>query len=615
MKLAVTSFANVQQFVLFLVFLHRAVRTVPAFVVVRQQTSAEKVRRYGAAPPPRSRRRRVASSSSSSSSPSNDEEGGDDPFGDFDDGVNDNFVYEHEFDDDNHQSVGVPASQTHRGQPQQSSSHFFSRKSLSDPSFALADGERSSSFRSLCDDAGITRPSKIQSLVWPVLLQGRTAIVAEQTGSGKTLAYLLPLVHRAIAVSRDSEEEEGQSVARNNNKRYGSPRILILAPTAELADQIRTVAGKILRHRKDDLKALVVTASGRYSTNIRDQIRKLQRQPVDVLISTPGRLSTILRTRNNGLDLSHLQSIVLDEVDVLMMDDTFGPQLREVGAAAPVQQTQFVFVTATLPEQVVQNVEREFPGVVQIRGPGLHRVAPTVDERLVDVSVPTRHHNDAKFCFDVKAEQLLKSLRQTRCRRTLVFCNTVESCRKVENLLKRGGNRRNQLYDVRAYHNAMTPEARNDNLSAFTASSGGRGSEKRHETASQRSSDDLDRILVCTDRAARGVDFDAAPVDHVVIFDFPKDPAEYVRRVGRTARAGRGGTSTVFVYGWQLPIARSVMGHNSKFDGVTGFVPGDEEDDDDSYGGGAKRRRNRLQRGKSPDSMKQNIERGKLWGS
>jgi superfamily II DNA/RNA helicase len=67
-------------------------------------------------------------------------------------------------------------------------------------------------------------------------------------------------------------------------------------------------------------------------------------------------------------------------------------------------------------------------------------------------------------------------------------------------------------------------------------------------------------VLVCTDRAARGVDFESNPVDHVILFDFPKDPAEYVRRVGRTARAGRAGASTVLAYGWQLPIARQIMG-------------------------------------------------------
>ena len=62
---------------------------------------------------------------------------------------------------------------------------------------------------------------------------------------------------------------------------------------------------------------------------------------------------------------------------------------------------------------------------------------------------------------------------------------------------------------------------------------------------------------------ASGVDFGGVNVDHVIIFDFPKDPAEYIRRVGRTARAGRTGLCTVFAYGWQLPIARQIMGKNN----------------------------------------------------
>ena len=209
---------------------------------------------------------------------------------------------------------------------------------------------------------------------------------------------------------------------------------------------------------------MVVTATGMYSTSIRDQIRLLQRQPVDVMVSTPGRIATILRTRNSGLDLSNLQAIVLDEVDILMVDDTFGPQLRTVGVAAP--KTQFVFCTATLPNDVVETVEREFPGTVQIKGPGLHRLAPTVKEYLIDVSVPSAYNQDARHCFDIKAKQLLKSLRQTRCRRTLIFCNTVESCRSVENLLNRN-DRKGQIYKVASYHNAMTPESRNQALRMF----------------------------------------------------------------------------------------------------------------------------------------------------
>ena len=98
------------------------------------------------------------------------------------------------------------------------------------------------------------------------------------------------------------------------------------------------------------------------------------------------------------------------------------------------------------------------------------------------------------------------------------------------------------------------------NLAIFAKALDREGKAGRKEAA-------VDHILVCTDRAARGVDFDSAPVDHVVIFDFPKDPAEYVRRVGRTARAGRKGTNTVFAFAWQLPIARKIMG--SKLESFT----------------------------------------------
>ncbi|CAJ1950762.1 unnamed protein product [Cylindrotheca closterium] len=457
--------------------------------------------------------------------------------------------------------------------------HFYSKKTLTDPSLGV-DQEM---FMKLCRGAEITRPSRIQSLAWPQILSGAHTIVADQTGSGKTLGYLLPLLQRALQTPSDKNL-------------LGAPKVLVLAPTAELADQLRVVCDKIAQ--TVPFKTMVVTANGKMKTSIRDQIRIIQRQPIDVMISTPGRISTILRTRNSGLDLSQLQAIVLDEVDILLIDETFGPQLRTVGAAAPLEKTQFVFVTATLPDSIVQTVEREFKGVVQVRGPGLHRVAPTVKENLVDVSVPSAQNRDADICFDVKAKQLLKALRLNRCRRTLIFCNTVESCRSVENLLNRK-DRRGQVFDVGAYHNAMTPEARNRNLDRF--------SKGRYGTTDE--DDKVDYVLVCTDRAARGVDFDASPVDHVVIFDFPKDPAEYVRRVGRTARAGRAGASTVFAFGWQLPIARKMMG--TKLNSFTMALDGTDKDvEDEEY----KSRRQLNKRGKNKkDTIKANIEDGSLW--
>eukprot|EP00521_Asterionellopsis_glacialis_P012311 CAMPEP_0195308796 /NCGR_PEP_ID=MMETSP0707-20130614/38412_1 /TAXON_ID=33640 /ORGANISM="Asterionellopsis glacialis, Strain CCMP134" /LENGTH=628 /DNA_ID=CAMNT_0040373083 /DNA_START=96 /DNA_END=1983 /DNA_ORIENTATION=- len=572
----------------------------------------------------------------------------DDPFGDYeDDGPYEYSGMDYDDDDDDDDDFyGVSHSPSPRQQVNQKQtsegavpkSHFFSKKPLTDPNFSSRASK--AIFQNLCQAAGITRPSRIQSLAWPVLLEGKAAIVADQTGSGKTLAYLIPflawpvLLEGKAAIVADQTgsgktlaylipllqrailqiQKEGSS---NNKRPNGAPRLLILSPTAELADQIRVVCDKL--SDSVPFKTVVITATGTHNTNIRDQIRMLQRQPIDVLISTPGRIATILRSKDSGgLDLTSLQSIVLDEVDVLLIDETFGPQLRTVGVAAPVDKTQFVFVTATLPDTVVETVQREFRDVEKVRGPGLHRVAPTVKEHLVDVSVDSASNRDPKLCFEVKAKQLLKALRTNRCKRTLIFCNTVENCRMVENLLRRN-DRRGQIYEVSAYHNAMSAEARNRNLHAFSHGNKSKDDRDGNRRGNKRGRGDAggaDYVLVCTDRAARGVDFDAAPVDHVVLFDFPKDPAEYVRRVGRTARAGRAGTSTVFAYGWQLPIARKIMG--SKLDSFTIASNDVDDEDDEEYLGGVQGRKNqkkgsRKRKAEKDRVIKGNIEGGRVW--
>ncbi|KAL7427660.1 hypothetical protein ACHAXH_002293 [Discostella pseudostelligera] len=416
-----------------------------------------------------------------------------------------------------------------------SKSTFYSRKSLSDPIFSIMNNSNDDAFQQLCHAATIDRPSRIQSLAWPPILRGESCVVADQTGSGKTYAYLLPLLQRLQLLQH----------GRKERRRTGSPRIVVLTPTAELADQIHSVCKTLTSSW--DFQPFVTTATGSHATAIRDQIRLLQSTPVDILISTPGRLSTILRTKNSGLDLGHVTSVVLDEVDFLLVDETFGPQLRTVGAAVQQQGTQFIFVTATLPTDVLDVIRADFPNITELRGPGLHRITPSVHQTLIDVSVPATSNRDVDACLDLKVRELLKALRARRVDKTLIFCNTVETCRHVENVLKRD-DRKGKRSKVWAYHNALSSDVRWKNLQSFSSSSS-----KRRNGAEES-------ILVCTDRAARGIDFDTSPVDHVVLFDFPRDPAEYVRRVGRTARAGRAGASTVLAYGWQLPIARQIMG-------------------------------------------------------
>jgi len=610
-------------------------------------------------------------------------------------------------DDDDDDSTSWERQGAATGIPLQSptTSHFYSQKNLYDTSFFFFSFPSSSSssfinhtnntvtvtpppsrtlFQSLCQGAKLSKPSRIQALAWPILIQGYSAIVADQTGSGKTLAYLIPILQRMML---------HENYTPTRNKVYGSPQILILAPTAELADQIHSVCTTLANHLKNSSSSSsssnhtttmgeknrffvskVITASGKYDTDIRDQIRMIQTHSIQVLISTPGRLSTILRTKHSGLNLSHVQTIVLDEVDVLMMDETFGPQLKTVGQATTASTTlantlaakavQFVFVTATLPDSVIQSVKREFPLVKLIQGPGLHRIASTVKEHLVDVSIPPSSSSSSSIPnvgFELKAQQLLKALRNTRCKRTLIFCNTVEACRKVENLISRS-DRRKRLWYVGAYHNAMTAESRLKNLHLF-AHGFNRPSdddddkedeeypmkkkygkdEKRYDPSRRMKNasnekdmdktrtnlslkrdtqsifgdddddDNVQHILICTDRAARGVDFDASPVDHVILFDFPKDPAEYVRRVGRTARAGRQGTCTVFAYGWQLPIARKIMGRKLESFTVARQEQDNVGDNDQDEEYNNKQRTDRKRRNEKDKVIRGNIEGGNIW--
>jgi len=126
---------------------------------------------------------------------------------------------------------------------------------------------------------------------------------------------------------------------------------------------------------------------------------------------------------------------------------------------------------------------------------------------------------------------MLKSLEDATVQRSIIFCNTIQQCREVENILNRA-DRQEKLRRVLPYHGAIDATMRESNIAEFS-----------------RRLLKVPVVLVCTDRASRGLDFDSAPVEHVILYDFPQEPSEYVRRVGRTGRAGRSGKATVLVHG------------------------------------------------------------------
>ncbi|KAF8392757.1 hypothetical protein HHK36_023106 [Tetracentron sinense] len=443
---------------------------------------------------------------------------------------------------------------------------FFSRKSFEDLGCSdfMIESLRGQLF---------IRPSLIQAMAFVPVIEGKSCIIADQSGSGKTLAYLTPVIQRL-------RQEELQGLGKSLSR---SPRVVILVPTAELASQryghaegtsVKTQGRPFpkvtylevlktgieptppARDPRDVIKldvlkncrsmskfgvpfrSMVATGGFRQRT----QLENLQ-QDLDVLIATPGRFIFLLK--EGFLQLTKLRCAVLDEVDILFGDEDFEQAFQSLTNYAPVT-TQYLFVTATLPVDIYNKLVENFPDCEVIMGPGMHRTSPGLEEILVDCSGDDRTEKTPDTAFLNKKSALLQLAEESPVSKTIVFCNKIETCRKVENVLKRF-DRKGLRIRVFPFHGALAQESRLANMKEFLNS--------------QTKEDSL--FLICTDRASRGIDF--AGVDHVVLFDFPRDPSEYVRRVGRTARgAGGRGKAFVFVVGKQVSLARRIMERNQK---------------------------------------------------
>ncbi|KAG0473439.1 hypothetical protein HPP92_015296 [Vanilla planifolia] len=398
-------------------------------------------------------------------------------------------------------------------------SGFFSSKSFRDLgcSDVMVESLKNQSF---------TRPSHIQAMVYSPVLQGRSCIIADQSGSGKTLAYLAPVLQRL-------REEELSGLSKSSPR---SPRVVILAPTAELASQVLHNCRSMAKCGVP-FRSVVATGGFRQKT----QLDSLE-QEVDVLIATPGRFKYLLQ--EGYVQLNKLICVVLDEVDILFSDEDFEQVLQSLISSAPIS-VQYLFVTATLPVEVYHKLIEVFPDCEVVMGPGIHRTSSRLDEVLVDCSGEDGGEKNLETAFLNKKKALQQLVERSPVQRTIIFCNKIETCRKVENALKRF-DRQGIQFKLLPFHAALAKELRLSNLQEFL------DAEAKEAM-----------FLICTDRASRGIDF--ANVDHVVLFDFPRDPSEYVRRVGRTARGAAGrGKAFVFVVGKQVSMAKRIIDRNKK---------------------------------------------------
>ena len=273
-------------------------------------------------------------------------------------------------------------------------------------------------------------------------------------------------------------------------------RALVLAPTRELALQIQKNYGELNREKNNRSVTIIGGA------NMKTQIADLRRGAT-MVIATPGRLLDL--TERGALNLSHLEVLVLDEAD-RMLDMGFLPAIRRILSLVPAKRQTLLFSATMSPEieRLARSTMKE-PTLVEVSPRGK---APSLVEQTA-----------YQVAAESKTALLLDLLEREDFERVLVFARTRRSAERLSHILEARDHRVNRIHSDR--------------------------SQPQREAALRGFRDGRTRVLVATDIAARGLDVDA--VSHVINYDVPAAPEDYVHRIGRTGRAGNQGRAITIV--------------------------------------------------------------------
>jgi ATP-dependent RNA helicase RhlE len=365
-------------------------------------------------------------------------------------------------------------------------------------------------------EEGYAAPTPIQEKAIPGVLAGRDLIGCAQTGTGKTAAFVLPILQRLCAGGSGDPRAQagapGHLVA--GAARRGRLRALILTPTRELALQIGESLGAYGRHLR--LESAVVYGG----VGHRPQEDALRRG-VDILVATPGRL--LDHMGQGHVDFRSLEVLVLDEAD-RMLDMGFIRDVRRIIQALPARRQTLLF-SATMPDEIRRLTKEILRDPVNVEvSPRRSAPAAGVRQSLFPVAAGRKR-------------ELLVHLLQSEARGlTLVFTRTKHGANKLARHLEACG------HGVAVLHGNRSQAQRVKALEAFR---GGRA-----------------RVLVATDIAGRGIDVEG--IAHVVNYDLPNVPEDYVHRIGRTARAGATGHALSLVAPEDQPHVRGIealVGH------------------------------------------------------
>ncbi|KAH8555508.1 P-loop containing nucleoside triphosphate hydrolase protein [Umbelopsis sp. PMI_123] len=347
----------------------------------------------------------------------------------------------------------------------------------------------------------IRKPSEIQKASIPAILSGKDVIGGAKTGSGKTAAFALPILQKL------SEDPYGIFA-------------LVLTPTRELAFQIAEQF-RVLG-RGVNIKETVVVGG----LDMMQQALDLSRRP-HVVIATPGRLRDHIQSSSGAVDLKKIKYLVMDEADRLL-SDTFTEDLEVIFNNIP-EKRQTLLFTATMTESILALSEAEEqpqkrPFLYQC-DTSIHTVS-TLDQYYVFVPSHVR---------EVYLVHVLRSKEYTG-KSTIIFCGRCKTAEMITVMLKELGIR------CTALHSDLTQQQRLDSLGRFRAQ--------------------VIDVLVATDVGSRGLDIPT--VELVLNYDIPRDPTDYIHRVGRTARAGRGGQALSIVSEHDIQLIQNIEAKTNK---------------------------------------------------
>lgn len=399
--------------------------------------------------------------------------------------------------------------------------------------------------------AGFTHPTLIQSHTIPLALQQKRDIIAKAaTGSGKTLSYLIPVIQTIL----DYKNNESSTDLQNESNTLG----IILVPTRELAQQVFNVLEKMIVYCSKDIRGLNISAELPSSV-----MNTLLLENPEVIIATPGKLTSLLDTKINSISLDNLKFLVIDEVDLVL---TFGYQedLSKIAEYLPLKKNLQTFLMSATLNDDIQDLKKKFcrsPAILKFNDEEINKDKT----KLIQYYVKTSEFDKFLLCYVIFKLNLIKG-------KTLIFVNNIDRGYRLKLVLEQFGikscilnselpsNSRQHIVDQfnkNLYHLLIATDD-----SEYFQEEDEEEEENLKENSMKESDDRVDEsksnvegnkkknksMEIKKDKeygVSRGVDF--KNVACVLNFDLPTTAKSYVHRIGRTARAGRTGIAISFV--------------------------------------------------------------------